>query len=106
LGVEKQVLVRLTNHSLLNALFEWGEPEGLDSENFEIKIYPEQNYIPSKSGYECSMRITPKKILQSINDLRIPCVVQDMTKPIFLNLEGEVKGVSVEFSLSDTKNSS
>lgn len=38
-----------------------------------------------------------------IDDLRIPCYVKDMTYPLFLNIRGIVKGVSVEYEITDSQ---
>lgn len=100
LEVEKRVNIRINNHSVLPAYFAWGPPEGKDADEFDIAIDPAQSVIDQKSTFDCSLRLIPRKLLE-ITDLRIPCYVRDMSTPLFLNLSGRVKGVSVDFFISD-----
>lgn len=56
--------------------------------------------MKSKSVVDCKLRIRVFKNGE-ITDLRIPCYVQNMPEPIFLDIKGFVKGVSVEYLISD-----
>jgi hypothetical protein len=100
LNVEKLVKVQLCNHSMLEAEFIWGNPEGRDANMCHVEIDPCQGKIASKTIFECLVRITAKELME-IEDLRIPCYVQETTAPVFLNLTGYVKGVTVDYFVSD-----
>lgn len=76
------------------------KPEGEDASNFEFKIEPKMGVLKSKSILECQIYIKPNSLC-NLNDLRIPCYIQEMVEPLFLNLIGTVKGVSVCYYYSD-----
>jgi hypothetical protein len=104
LNVEKKVVVQLSNHSMLEAEFVWGEPEGEDARFCLIDIEPKHSRIASKSMFECLLRIKANELVD-LNDLRIPCYIQETTAPVFLNLTGIVKGVTVDYFVSDPDSS-
>lgn len=58
--------------------------------------------MKSKSVLDCKIQIKSSK-LGDINDLRIPCYIHDATEPLFLNIKGITKGVSVNFYYSESK---
>jgi hypothetical protein len=104
LNVEKRVVVQLCNHSMLEADFIWGKPEGRDASTCHIEIDRCQGKIASKTMLDCLLRITAEELIE-ITDLRIPCYIQEMTAPTFLNLMGLVKGVTVDFYVADPTSS-
>lgn len=59
-------------------------------------------FIKNKSVLDCIISLK-SAILGDINDLRIPCYVHNSTDPIFLDIKGCVKGVSVNYYFSDTR---
>ena len=58
--------------------------------------------MKSKCVLDCKIFIKSSK-LGEINDLRLPCYVHETNAPIFLNLKGVTKGVSVNFYYSESK---
>ena len=77
------------------------KPEGEDCENCSVQIEQISGVLKPKSMLEVRVNVTPFK-LGEINDLRIPCYVQDMLDPIFVCVEAKVKGVSVNYYLSQS----
>lgn len=75
-------------------LFCFLKPEGEDASSFDIKIEPQSGILKSKSILDCRIHVKPYSLC-NLNDLRIPCYIQDTSEPLFLNLIGSVKGVSV-----------
>ncbi len=58
--------------------------------------------MKSKCILDCKIFLKSSRIGE-INDLRIPCYVHDATEPLFLNIKGNTKGVSVNFYYSESK---
>ena len=54
----------------------------------------------NKSLLEFKIKIKSSK-LGYLNDLRIPCYINDALEPIFLKIIGKVHGVSVEYFLAN-----
>ncbi len=74
--------------------------EGEDSKFVELSIEPRCGIMKSKSLLDLEIKILSSKI-GDINDLRIPCFVNEMNEPLFLNIVGKVHGVSVDYYISN-----
>ena len=77
--------------------------EGANSSDCEISIAPRSGVLKPKGTTECSLKIKARK-LGELTDLRIPCFIQEMPEPIFLNLKSFVKGIAVSYYFSDSGN--
>lgn len=101
LNVETIAIAKLCNHSVLQTEFKFGKPEGPDCETTKVRVEPSVGVLNGKSLLECKLHITPSE-LGDLPALLIPCYIKDMEYPIFIEVSGTVKGVSVNYYYTDT----
>lgn len=105
LDVEDIAIAKLVNHSVMETEFRFGQPEGAGSQLCKIRVEPERGVLKNKSVLDVKIFIT-SSTLGDLNDLRIPCYVKDMEYPLFVDLSGNVKGVSVNYYFTENADSS
>ncbi|XP_053374594.1 deleted in lung and esophageal cancer protein 1-like isoform X2 [Mercenaria mercenaria] len=99
IGVPVIATAKLLNQTLLPAVFEWGEPSGEDSKDCQIEIDPK---IGELGGRE-EKRIVVNFLAYregDFSDLRVPCKVEGIDKPLILALFCDSKGLSVQYHVS------
>jgi hypothetical protein len=67
---------------------------------FTMDIIPRIGLLGSNQKLEITIEIVAKEI-GYIKDVNIPCFVGGMSEPLFINLNGPIRGVSMLFSVSD-----
>ena len=72
-----------------------------ETENYcEIKIKQPKGKLPPFSITEVIFELKSSQI-GKLNRLLIPCYVEDMVEPLFLDVQGIVKGPSVMYSFTE-----
>ncbi|CAF0775579.1 unnamed protein product [Brachionus calyciflorus] len=103
LNVEKVFLVHLVNHSNLGANFFWKKAVGRDSTFCDITIEEVMGYINGRSIKQFFVKIKAN-IVKSIDDLSLPCYINDTNETIYLNIKSVVKDIKVDILLRDDNN--
>ena len=67
---------------------------------FEINIKPKSGTLKPYSTEKIIIDFISYKI-GDLENIRIPCYIEDMITPLFLDLQGTVKGPSILFSLRE-----
>ena len=93
------IIILFQNPSDLSAL-----PEGQAATTRRlprVRVEPRAGLLNGKSVLDCKIYITPSE-LGELSDIRIPCYIKDMEYPLFVELSGVVKGVSVNYYFTDS----
>ncbi len=102
LNVEDIAVARLCNHSVLETRFKFGKPEGAAVANCQVRVEPSEGVLMGRSVLDVKVFVTSCELGQ-LAELRIPCYVKDMEYPVFVEVKGVVKGVSVNYFYLDRK---
>jgi hypothetical protein len=87
----------IKNFLISHKFFFFFQPTCLDKNQCLVEINPQQGTL--YHGKPCLIEITfiPQQCGILNDDWHIPCYIQNASQPIFLKLNAEIKGMSVEF---------
>ncbi|KAL5006767.1 hypothetical protein ScPMuIL_015573 [Solemya velum] len=89
----------MINQTLLLTEYYWGDVKGEHAKDCTIEIEGRQGVLHSREEKRTNIFVTPHR-MGEFSDIRIPCFVVGMDKPVVLGLYYDTKGLTVEFEIS------
>nr|VZI29933.1 unnamed protein product [Spirometra erinaceieuropaei] len=94
LGIPTEVIVKLTNKSVLPVSFQWTSTEGADASWVEVIATPSDcRCLPAFETVSIRIQCI-SRLQRRITDLRLLCKVDGQQDPLRLDISGDTKGLS------------
>ncbi|KAK3108686.1 hypothetical protein FSP39_013370 [Pinctada imbricata] len=98
-GVPVKYQAILVNQTLLATEFRWGPVEGSHRDDCSVELDIEKGILNPREEKVINVSFLANREGE-FSDLRLPCVVEGINKPLYLGLFCEVKGISVKYRVS------
>ncbi|XP_060555800.1 deleted in lung and esophageal cancer protein 1-like isoform X2 [Ruditapes philippinarum] len=99
-GVPVMATAKLFNQTLLPTVFEWGDPCGEDAKDCSLEMDPKIGELNGREEKPITINFLAYRE-GDFSDLRIPCKVEGVDKPLILALYCDCKGLSVHYQVSE-----
>ncbi|KFQ40314.1 Deleted in lung and esophageal cancer protein 1, partial [Mesitornis unicolor] len=97
-GVPAKATSKLFNQTLLPAKYLWGKLIGSQAAFCSAAVSPASGTLGPHEEKEFCIELSAN-IVGELKDLALSCSIEDMIKPLFLSICGEVKGLHVTYSI-------